>query len=62
MNRLVEALQVAQPTYRDLGGTLAGGRPEGFRHDSYEMDLGHGYEAFRRAGEGLNTSQSCRRG
>jgi hypothetical protein len=26
------------------------------------LDLGHGHEAFRRAGEGLNTSQSCRRG
>jgi uncharacterized protein (UPF0548 family) len=53
MNRLVEGLQAAQPTYRDLGGTLTGGRPEGFRHDHYEMELGHGHEAFRRAIEGL---------
>jgi uncharacterized protein (UPF0548 family) len=53
MNRLVEALQGAQPTYGDLGGTLTGRQPEGFRHDHYKMELGHGHEVFRRAVEGL---------
>ena len=53
MNRLVEALEATEPTYSDLGATLAGGRPEGFRHDRDEMELGHGHEAFRRAVEGL---------
>jgi uncharacterized protein (UPF0548 family) len=53
MNHLVEALQGAQPTYRDLGGTIAGRRPEGFRHERDEMELGHGHKVFRRAVEGL---------
>jgi uncharacterized protein (UPF0548 family) len=53
MQRLVEALHSAQPTYSDVGATLAGGRPEGFHHDRYEIDLGHGQETFQRATAGL---------
>jgi uncharacterized protein (UPF0548 family) len=53
MQRLVKVLRNAQPTYSDLGATLAGGRPEGFNYDRYETDLGHGTQAFQRAVTGL---------
>jgi uncharacterized protein (UPF0548 family) len=53
MQRLVDVLHHAQPTYSDVGATLAGTRPEGFQHDRHETDLGHGPEIFRRAVEGL---------
>jgi uncharacterized protein (UPF0548 family) len=53
MNRFMEALQAAQPTYGDIGATLVGDYPEGFNHDHYETDLGNGYESFQRAVEGL---------
>jgi uncharacterized protein (UPF0548 family) len=55
MQRLVEALHSAQPTYSDVGATLAGGRPEGFHHDRYEINLGHGRETFQRATAGLKS-------
>jgi uncharacterized protein (UPF0548 family) len=60
MKRLVDALQAAQPTYIDLGATLAGGRPEGFNHDSYGTELGHGREVFQRAVEGLKAWEAHR--
>ena len=60
MTRLVEALSDAQPTYSDLGATLAGGRPEGFNHDRYETDLGHGHGTFQRAVEGLKAWEAHR--
>lgn len=53
MNRLIAALQAAQPTYSDVGATLVGRRPEGFHHNRYETDLGNGHETFQRAVEGL---------
>ena len=53
MQRLVEALHNAQPTYSDVGATLTGGRPEGFLHNRYASDLGHGHETFQRAVESL---------
>jgi hypothetical protein len=34
MKRLVEALEGAEPTYDDVGATLAGKKPEGFHHDT----------------------------
>jgi len=58
MQRLVEVLQNAQPTYGDLGATIAGDRPDGFHHDRYETDLGHGREIFERAVEGLKAWES----
>jgi uncharacterized protein (UPF0548 family) len=58
MQRLVELLQNAQPTYSDLGATIAGGRPEGFHYDRYQTDLGHGREIFERAVEGLKAWES----
>jgi len=53
MQRLVEVLHDARPTYSDLGATLTGGRPEGFHYDHYETTLGHGPEMFQRAVKGL---------
>jgi uncharacterized protein (UPF0548 family) len=55
MNRLVESLHQAQPTYADVGATLAGVLPEGFHHDRYEVVLGHGSEKFQIAVQGLKT-------
>ena len=53
MRRLLDTLRNAQPTYDELGATLAGGRPNGFHHNRYASDLGHGHETFQRAVEGL---------
>ena len=53
MQRLVNVLHDAQPTYGEIGATLVGGRPVGFRHDYYDTDLGHGSEMFQRAVAGL---------
>jgi uncharacterized protein (UPF0548 family) len=53
MTRLVERLGAAQPTYVDLGATLAGVQPEGFNHDRYHADLGRGAERLQRAAAGL---------
>jgi uncharacterized protein (UPF0548 family) len=58
MRRLVEVLHNAQPTY--IGASLAGGRPEGFHHDRYETDLGHGTEIFQRAVKGLKAWETHR--
>jgi uncharacterized protein (UPF0548 family) len=60
MQQLVEVLQNAQPTYSDLGVTIAGGRPEGFHNDRYETDLGHGREIFERAVMGLKAWEAHR--
>ena len=42
MERLVSSLGEAQPTYGDIGATLAGVEPEGFRHDRHQILLGSG--------------------
>ena len=55
MKRLVEDLEGAEPTYSDIGATLAGRQPEGFHHDHYETVLGSGPETFQRAVRGLKT-------
>ncbi len=60
MRQMVEALETAEPTYSDIGATLAGKRPEGFHHDHYEMVLGQGLEAFQRAVAGLKTWEAHR--
>ena len=60
MEHLVEVLEEAEPTYADIGGTLAGVRPEGFHHDSYETLLGHGPGVFERAVKGLKTWEAHR--
>lgn len=60
MERCVADLQSAEPTYSDIGATLAGKRPEGFHHDRYEAVIGEGPEAFRRAVTGLKTWKAHR--
>jgi uncharacterized protein (UPF0548 family) len=60
MRQMVENLESAEPTYSDIGATLAGKRPEGFHHDRYEAVLGNGPEEFHRAVMGLKTWQAHR--
>lgn len=55
MERLVSSLGEAQPTYGDIGATLAGVEPEGFRHDRHQILLGSGVGIFQRAAGGLKT-------
>lgn len=60
MEQLVEGLKRAEPTYTDIGATLAETRPVGFHHDRYETLLGQGPETFRRAVTGLKTWKAHR--
>jgi uncharacterized protein (UPF0548 family) len=60
MKRLVEDLEDTEPTYDEVGATLAGKKPEGFHHDSYEAVVGNGAEAFQRAVTGLKTWKAHR--
>ena len=60
MERLVGDLAAAEPTYDDIGATLAGERPEGFHHDDFEDPLGEGADAFQRAVTGLKTWKAHR--
>jgi uncharacterized protein (UPF0548 family) len=60
MERLVEDLEKAEPSYGDIGATLAGRRPDGFHHDHFEDLLGEGAEAFQRAVSGLKTWKAHR--
>ncbi len=60
MTRLVEDLETAEPTYGDIGATLAGKRPKGFHHDRFEDALGEGAEVFQRAITGLKTWKAHR--
>ena len=55
MGRLVCSLGEAQPTYSDIGASLAELGPEGFHHDRYQILLGHGRETFQRAVKGLKS-------
>jgi uncharacterized protein (UPF0548 family) len=55
INRLLATSVDAEPTYSECGATLRGERPPGYRHDSYEADLGKGRAAFLRALIGLQT-------
>jgi uncharacterized protein (UPF0548 family) len=60
MNKLLEDLEKAEPTYKDIGATLAGKRPDGFHHDRFEVVLGHGPAMFQRAVTGLKTWEAHR--
>jgi uncharacterized protein (UPF0548 family) len=55
MVRMLTQLQAAQPTYPQIGFTLIGKEPTGFRNDTYETDLGRGTDAFDKAVHGLRT-------
>ena len=60
MERMLQELETAEPTYSDIGATLAGKCPKGFHHDRYEAALGHGPRAFERAVIGLKTWEAHR--
>jgi uncharacterized protein (UPF0548 family) len=60
MQQLVVALRETEPTYADIGATLDGWQPEGFRHDRDDSILGSGQEAYRRAVRGLETWEAHR--
>jgi len=60
MKRMVEDLESSEPTYADIGATLAGRHPDGFHHDRYEIALGQGPETFQRAVRGLKTWKAHR--
>jgi uncharacterized protein (UPF0548 family) len=60
MERLVESVRQAQPTYPDVGATMAGGQPEGYHYHQHETILGHGFEAFGRAVRGLKAWEAHR--
>jgi uncharacterized protein (UPF0548 family) len=60
LERMVEDLQSAEPTYSDVGGTLAGTRPDGFHNDHFETMLGEGPDTFQRAVAGLKTWRAHR--
>jgi uncharacterized protein (UPF0548 family) len=53
MARLLEDLENTEPTYGDIGATLASKKPEGFHHDHYDAVIGQGADAFQRALTGL---------
>ncbi len=55
MQSMVKSLEQAEPTYREIGVTLAGKHPEGFHHDHYEVVLGTGPATFVRAVHGLKS-------
>src|SRR5271155_3215192 len=60
MKQMMEELEGAEPTYSDIGATLAGKRPQGFHHDHYEIVLGQGSGTFQRAVKGLKTWKAHR--
>jgi len=55
INLILTASADAGPTYPEIGATLRDERPQGYRHDSYEANLGSGRAAFLRASTGLQT-------
>lgn len=60
MQRLVEELRRAEPTYDEVGATLTGKLPEGYHHDHYEAEIGHGPAQFHTAVTGLKTWKAHR--
>ncbi len=60
MERLLEELESAEPTYSDIGATLSGKCPDGFHHDQYEAEIGQGPDAFQRSIAGLKTWKAHR--
>lgn len=60
MRMLLDELENLEPTYNDIGATLAAKRPDGFHHDHYDAMIGQGTEMFQRAVSGLKTWQAHR--
>jgi uncharacterized protein (UPF0548 family) len=57
VRRLLVQSADAEPTYSEVGATLRGEYPHGYRHDSYAADLGSGRAVFQRASTGLQAWQ-----
>jgi uncharacterized protein (UPF0548 family) len=55
IDRLLRSATSWAPTYSELGSTLAGDCPEGYRQDHYQIDLGRGTDRFRLAANGLQS-------
>jgi uncharacterized protein (UPF0548 family) len=53
MVRMVTQLHTAQPTYSEIGFTLAKIEPSGYHNDRYEAELGQGTDTFARSVQGL---------
>lgn len=53
VDRLLTKSADSDPTYPEIGATLRGERPPGYRHDNYELVLGKGQSVFQRASTGL---------
>ena len=60
IEQMLEDLEKVGPTYSDIGATLVGRQPDGFRHDRYETLLGNGAKTFRRAVMGLQRWEAHR--
>jgi uncharacterized protein (UPF0548 family) len=57
LEELLDRARHERPTYEDVGATVAGGRPAGYRHDRYQSRVG-GLDDFSRAREGLRHWQA----
>jgi uncharacterized protein (UPF0548 family) len=55
MKRLVELYRGLEPTYTEIGATLAGHTPPGLRSARSETQLGHGADTFSHAVAGLRS-------
>jgi uncharacterized protein (UPF0548 family) len=53
LERLLADVQNAEPTYDEVGATLTGTLPAGYRHDRWSVPLGAGAQAFDRGVLGL---------
>jgi uncharacterized protein (UPF0548 family) len=60
IDRLLTYLSGTVVTYVDVGASLTGRCPTGFRWDSYDTVLGHGAATFQRASFGLQHWQAHR--
>lgn len=58
IERLVDNLRATEPNYAQIGATLTGARPTGFRHDNRKVVVGQGMETFERAVQALKGWQS----
>lgn len=55
ISRLLATSADRAPTYSEVGATLKGERPLGYRHNSFEANLGNGRAVLLRASTGLQT-------
>jgi uncharacterized protein (UPF0548 family) len=60
ISRLIDRLDGVELTYADVGATLRGTQPPGYRSERYETRLGRGADTFERAVQGLQSWQAHR--